>query len=336
LAYYLAGTGFFLIARVIFFPTDFMLVAPWKFGIGAALLLIAGAIGTPKALAMVMGPYAASILLGFISLLNLLQNSRAIFGIGLLSALYAALATWISSRQAIAKALTPSMFASLVVMGVIVVQIMISAYGVIAENGFLGQDAQDKYEIQTSGDLNLLLGGRAESLAAVQAIADSPILGHGSWARNQYYVRLYFDRLAEYDMITPGDMAQFYNASGDLIPSHSHLLGSWVEAGFLGALIWLWVLFLAFRALYGVLKVQKAPSLIVIVSAMFVFWDVLFSPFGADARFIRAAELAILLLLVNALDRQRRPVRTPSSQHAESGPPRFPLIQRRGGTPAPS
>ena len=52
----------------------------------------------------------------------------------------------------------------------------------VAEKGFFEESTQEKFAQQSSGKLGVLFGGRPETLVAIQAIRDSPIIGHGSFA----------------------------------------------------------------------------------------------------------------------------------------------------------
>ena len=101
-------------------------------------------------------------------------------------------------------------------------------YDFAAARGFLGTAAEELYYRQ-SGPLGVLVGGRSESLVSTQAILDSPVLGHGSWAKDTKYVDLLSDRLASlgYEALPPDP------ADIGVIPAHSYLLGSWVEGGVL-------------------------------------------------------------------------------------------------------
>ena len=58
-------------------------------------------------------------------------------------------------------------------------------YRVAALQGWLGEDALKKYEMQTQGDdsiKKLLLGGRMDSFCGFMACVDKPIVGFGPWA----------------------------------------------------------------------------------------------------------------------------------------------------------
>ena len=178
-------------------------------------------------------------------------------------------------------------------------------YGIAAESGVLGERSRDKYETQSAlGDLGILLGGRSESLVTVQAIQDSPLIGHGSWAKSRYYAEL--RQLMLYRL---GFVNRFIEPETDLIPTHSHLLGSWVEAGVGGALFWvgmLGMIIAALRRLYA----SEDPLRPYLVFLMFLFiWDILFSPFGAQRRLTNGFLMVVVLfaLKTSAMNWRRRP-----------------------------
>ncbi|NJO36742.1 MAG: hypothetical protein HC871_02825, partial [Rhizobiales bacterium] len=181
----------------------------------------------------------------------------------------------------------------------------IKLYGLAAQSGLLGERSQQKYEMQSAlGDFGILLGGRSESLVTVQAIQDSPIIGHGSWAQDRHYAEL--RQLMLYRL---GFANRFIEPENDLIPTHSHLLGSWVEAGIGGAVFWLGILTLiigALRRLYA----SDDPLRPYLVFLMFLFiWDILFSPFGAQRRLTNGFLMVAMLFALNASAmtwRQRR------------------------------
>ena len=160
----------------------------------------------------------------------------------------------------------------------------------------LGERSRDKYETQSAlGDIGILLGGRSESLVTVQAIQDSPLIGHGSWAKDRYYAEL--RQLMLYRL---GFVNRFIEPETDLIPTHSHLLGSWVEAGIGGALFWVGVLGLIIAALRR-LYASDDPLRPYLVFLMFLFiWDILFSPFGAQRRLTNGFLMVAALFALKA------------------------------------
>lgn len=167
----------------------------------------------------------------------------------------------------------------------------LKTYGWAAESGLLGEKSKDKYEAQSAlGDIGIVLGGRNESLVTVQAIMDSPLIGHGSWAKDRYYAEL--RQLMLYKL---GFLNRFIEPENDLIPTHSHLLGAWVEAGLGGALFWLVILGMimaTLRRLYA--SNDKMRPYLTFLMFLFI-WDILFSPFGAQRRLTNGFLLVAML-----------------------------------------
>ena len=163
------------------------------------------------------------------------------------------------------------------------------AYEGLADHGYLGQAALSKYEKQRKGSLNLLLAGRSDLLGSIPAILDSPILGHGSWARDIRYelMRLAALESAGYDI----------GFVDDRIPTHSALFGAWVQAGLLGAVFWVWVLSVGLRA--G-LRMFLSPAALPLAAYMIValLWDCLFSPCAMDQRILTSLYVSCSLLLL--------------------------------------
>jgi hypothetical protein len=311
LAAYTFSAGVALIAKVYLMPTEYVQLAedPWKFGVGGGLLFIIGALSVSRRLQDWTGGYLPAVLIALVSVLSLIQNSRSLFAIGALAAVYVAFGTWASKHPRVARIWSPALFIALILASVAAVQLLVGVYSFAAEAGYLGEAARQKFLMQTSGDVSLLVGGRPEFLASTQAIADSPILGHGSWAQDPYYVYIYYSRLLELGLTIQPSFHDFGAEAGLLIPSHSHLFGAWVEAGLLGAIVWFWILLLSLQALYSVVKVRVLPNALVTITALMVLWDVLFSPFAGEARVIRAVQVCILIAAVRALAPQMQRLR---------------------------
>ena len=122
------------------------------------------------------------------------------------------------------------------------------AYQYAATTGLLGEEARQKYVSESSGQFGILLGGRGDVLGAFAAIYDSPILGHGSWAKDWSYILAQQETMALLGYRDAGEIAQDEVEEG-VIPAHSHLLQAWVWAGIIGALFWAWVFVLTVRML---------------------------------------------------------------------------------------
>src|SRR5207249_4985632 len=112
-----------------------------------------------------------------------------------------------------------------------------------------GAPAAQKYREESAGRFGVLLGGRPELFASSIAIADSPLIGHGSWPKDPKYTNDLLSVLSRNGYQPGGGLLYSIQHSDYLIPTHSFLFGAWVEAGLLGAVFWLVVLALAISTL---------------------------------------------------------------------------------------
>ena len=179
----------------------------------------------------------------------------------------------------------------------------------VTRAGWISAEAQEKNLAQSQSLVGMLLGGRPEIFVSSQAVMDSPILGHGSWAQDLKYTEMLYDVDVKYDI--PTDTLQSSEDSSDAtIPAHSHIMSSWVQAGILGAVFWVYVLWVVLKGLMRTALAQ--PALAPYYSwllAGFV-WDVFFSPFNTTRRSIDSLVILFALEVVErfpmASDRNRR------------------------------
>ena len=260
---------------------------PWKFGVGAPLTLFLIVCATNHMI--VRRRVLQVLLIALAAFVNLYMGFRALAGVCFLTAAYTGL-----QRQRRDQELTVRGIAAVALICLTVGFGFLKLYQYGAEGGLLGEGARQKYESQAGGQLGLLIGGRGEILIAAQAIQDSPILGHGSWAKDPELAWLWLDVLRSFGYpVGPGEAVW-----EGLIPTHSHLFGAWVEAGILGAIFWASALFLALRALLVLPQMRSQLAVLMAFAAFMLMWDVLFSPFGAERRFITAYYLAALISVV--------------------------------------
>jgi O-antigen ligase len=184
--------------------------------------------------------------------------------------------------------------AVIVFVGLIAVWICADIYKDLAVSGNLGVAAQEKYESQVIsltgiGLLDTLFGGRSEILVSVRAVLDAPIWGHGSWAADYKYV-------AMYEYIAERLGADLGQVESDLIPSHSHLFGAWVESGVVGGLFFVYVLWIVGSRTFELTKSEHPNRMLLTFVGMTMVWDVLFSPFGGEMRIKTALGIAMLLV----------------------------------------
>jgi hypothetical protein len=150
-----------------------------------------------------------------------------------------------------------------------------------AKSGFFDESMQAKFETQAQGDLGVLFGGRPETLVAMQAIRDRPIIGHGSFPYEPKYIQLKADIQYEHGYTDTDEPEE--GVSG-VIPTHSHLTMAWVESGILGGACWIYIFALSLR---GALHLSSLrPNLAPLYSYFLVgfLWDILYSPFGSVNR----------------------------------------------------
>jgi hypothetical protein len=268
-------------------PSIFAAAYPWKFAFGLPVAfglatLLSGSIGNRL-------PLLSAGTFVFFGGLNLFLGFRNLGGISLLTGGYLLLSAFAGRRQAVLAWSIRRTAAGLLLLAIGVLGVL-QLYDVAASQGFLGSAAQAEYESQ-SGALGVLIGGRQDILVTSQAVIDSPILGHGSWAKDLKYVDLLVQRVSDLGYVAATD----YYDSG-LIPQHSFVMGSWVWAGFLGAAFWLGVLGVAVWVLANlyVSRLELAP--LVVFFAMFLLWNIVFSPYGASARILACYGLALCLL----------------------------------------
>jgi hypothetical protein len=270
----------------------------WKFGLGTSLSLILVLLSTALNVPKLETLGIALLISG--ALINFYLDYRSLAAIMVLTASYQGLQAYMRRRGARVMAVRPR---HLLVSGIIIGAVAFttfSGYQYAAKEGLLGEAAQQRYEMQSQGEYGLLLGGRTEILVSSRAILDSPLIGHGSWAKDCKYANLLSELRGQLGYVSYPD------SEICLIPAHSHIFGAWVEAGVLGAVFWLWVLTLAVRVL---LRLYLANERLVPIVAFFAFillWNLVFSPYGLDTRYRTPYEVVLMMMFLPATLRQRR------------------------------
>jgi hypothetical protein len=266
---------------------------PWKWAFALSVgFALAAALSGSTGSRMPLVPIAAFMAFGA---LNLLLGYRSLGGVAVIASGYLLLNTLVGRRQARARLSIPTAMVGLLFCAVAAFGVL-QGYDAAASGGLLGAAAQAKYLAQSGGTLGVLVGGRPEILASSQAIIDSPILGHGSWAKDFKYVDLLTARLSSlnYEIgAAPSDVG--------LIPAHSYLLGSWVWAGLLGGLFWLVILLLAGGLLVNLYAVRLALAPLLVFSTALLIWNILFSPYGSSVRLLAAYGIGLCLLGLSKL-----------------------------------
>jgi hypothetical protein len=260
-------------------PDEFMQTYPWKFGVSFPVTL--GVFLLVSRIKWRSRWPIVTIL--FIGLVNIYLGSRNRGGVCLAGALFLSVNYYLSRRSNAGVRLQRKMVIGIAAVIVFGACCIFGAYQYAAGSGILGEGAKAEYEMQSSGKYGILVGGRTEMLASIPAIYDSPILGHGSWAKDPTYVIAERQALALMGYTDAGDIS-IEDIQEGTIPSHSFLFGAWVNAGILGAVFWGWVLILTLRALIRVYPSSVVLLPVMSFAAFSMLWDILFSPYGATER----------------------------------------------------
>jgi hypothetical protein len=276
-------------------PTAYSHAEPWKFGFALPTTLAVAVLASSGKVHRRVIPAMAFLLLAAV---HFWLNFRSLGGICLVTAVY----LLVGVRRVASPGRSPSgRTLAFLLVATAAVGIAVNAYLGLASTGTLGLRAQQKYELQGTGRYGVLLGGRPEILLSLRAIIDSPIVGHGSFAR-----------LPEDDTIRIARALRqlgYVELSGVLADqeattAHSHLFGAWMEAGLAGALFWTAIVVLTIRSLLQCLRVPNPLTVLVAFLSFNLLWDVFFSPFGADRRIFVPVTI---LVLVMGLDTTRDP-----------------------------
>jgi hypothetical protein len=267
--------------RFMISPDIFAAGDPWKFGIGFPVTLATFLFASrPNC----RGYWQITLSL-IIGLINIGLGARSAGGVCVATAFYLFVSRAMARKSSESSKSRVRWILSLASVTIIGLAGVLWAYQYAASAGVLGEDARVKYENQSSGQFGVLLGGRVEMLGYLPAIYDSPILGHGSWAKDPTYLIVERQTLA---LMGYSGADEFSNDELELglIPEHSYLFGAWVDAGILGAVFWAWVFLLDAKTL---MRVYPPTTMLLPVMSYVGFellWDIIFSPYGAEVRII--------------------------------------------------
>jgi hypothetical protein len=291
----LYGWGYVVgaVLKYLVSPDDISASEPWKFGVGEAATLAVFLLISRKE-CRGHWPLTLSAAIGIV---NFMLGYRSMGGVCLSVTLYLLVTRILRKRSRQVTSLTRGsivMIACSILLGTAGVY---WAYQYAANSGLLGEVARVKYEEQSSGEYGMLLGGRVEMLGYIPAIIDSPILGHGSWAKDPKYVLEQHQAMALMGYSAAEDYSENDIEEG-YIPTHSCLFGAWVDAGILGALFWAWVFVLTAKALLRVYPGSVVLLPLMSFVAFSLLWDVLFSPFGFLGRIIMPYRVVFLMTCI--------------------------------------
>ena len=223
----------------------------------------------------------------------------------------------------------PRNFGKIILLSVIAVLVAYGGYSYSARLGWLGEEAQKKYERQTGGEkgvMRLLLGGRAASFVGLLACRDKPIVGWGPWAIDENgYMEEFIEKYGTLDDIEQLEAARRYRILNSLpagkIECHSYITEFWLWYGILGLLFIVYIIFVFIRYMRQDVAVIPQWYAWLACSVPSIMWDIFFSPLSSRFGFALAV---VACLYARAV--RRGLVRLPNEMQKE-------IIdsERRGG-----
>ncbi len=271
---------------------------PWKIGLAKPIAMLTILLCATMPMPTNIRAYFSSAVLAGLGIFDILMDFRSHGSILLLVSMVLLTTAFMRTRptRMPKMSLRPALY--LFFAGAVAAFVAFQFYSFAALSGWLSENATRKYEVQVQEtDAPLIVAGRSEVLVYFEAIFDSILVGHGSWPRSTYYA----EKLAEqrYDRGLTSHQGQ---PSDDSLPIHSHLFGSWIEAGIVGGLFWANILFLIFRSVLRSSQGQSQMRPLYLYGTLLLAWDILFSPFSGFRRLETA--LLLVILLRSLLQRQ--------------------------------
>lgn len=305
-------------------PSDLAQDHPWKFGLGFSTTLLVILVSQWRPILRV--PFLPALPIFLIGAYSATVGSRSLAGVTLLTAFFVLAQQVVGERRTRPVRGSPARVLPFLVVAVVLAGAVLELHSAAVLHGYVGERATQIHERQAEGEFGVLLGGRSEIFASGRAVMDSPVIGHGSWARNpDYAVRILDARNYGYDLHVTS------NLESDLIPTHSHLMGAWVEAGIVGAFFWLWVALLGIRAVSGLCLTREPLGPLIAFAGFTMLWDIAFSPFGAERRLITSFYVVLMMFAWDML--------VPRIPRGGTGGSRRPSRRRRplplSGSPLP-
>ena len=239
--------------------------------------------------------------MSFVSVFCLLTGGRSSFLVALVSVFL----IFIGKKKVRSMQFLKKHFVALILMLGCVGLVAKGVYKFAVTHGYLGENEMGKYEMQTrksNSIIGMLVGGRSETFVGLYAALHRPILGHGSWAVDNY--GYCFDFSSKYG--DERDIARVESAmklGGMIIPGHSHIVVYWLWHGVFALLFWLYIGCLVAGTL--IKRMSTVPWFFgyFAVTIPAWFWDYFFSPMGLR---VSESALFVMCLLIRKIASDRR------------------------------
>jgi hypothetical protein len=126
------------------------------------------------------------------------------------------------------------------------------------------------------------IGRSVGKVFAMKAIAESPLIGYGSWSRSAQFQRLHGEAMKE----VAGREASRFDVGNSSAATHAMLLQAWVEGGILAIVFFVVLGITLLRGLHTLMlsRPMDALSPILAYFALYGLWHITMSAFAAPLR----------------------------------------------------
>lgn len=252
-------------------------------------------------------PWACTAIAAASGVINLLLGSRSA---GATQLLAAGLLPFFMGRWTVTRGLGALRLGGLVVAAILASFMISVLYGQLAAGEHLGEAAREKYRRQQSAPGGLLVGGRTEFFVGLTAALDRPIIGHGSWPEDKEdYVA---KTAARFGLEIDDSRRRRDPHTRAIIPTHSAIVGAWVDHGIMGAVFWIAIARLVVVSTPRVVRYLPDLTGLIVFNAPAALWAILFSPIQQ-----RAANAIVIvpLLIIQMRHWQARHLRARRQTH---------------------
>lgn len=232
-------------------PAAYSFIAPFAFAVFA---MVTSASGRSSALTAILG--AAFVLLGGTTR----QHMKRLMQHGLL----------------------------LLLLGVIAIFLLNAIYRHVALSGMIGEKAREKYVVQSGGSssvFQLLLRGRAESIAGYFACIDKPIIGFGPYLVDEKgYIEEFLAKFCDVEDYNQYKRNRAWELKQGIlrhrISAHSSVVVFWLQFGIAGLMFWLYSFYVLFRFFKKDMATIPQWFGWLVCGMPALLWDAFFSPFS--------------------------------------------------------
>lgn len=165
-------------------------------------------------------------------------------------------------------------------------------YSFLASNGYLGEGAKLKYEVQ-SKNKGGILSARSYIVRGFVTIAHHPMGGIGT----DHNVSDNKDIRREFAEITQTK----YRSWDRNIMSHTAVFDWWIAYGIFTFPFWLYVIYLAFKGLKIAVKSNHPLAALVIFSTLSLLWNMFTSPFSLRIQYGFCIMLLVFIIYINSI-----------------------------------